>query len=75
VQTDKGEKPLSFLEIGLDLLGHGLDRLIAGELLAIDEESRCRIDPELLGGAVTDRLDASRMQLLDMYGAAGAVRA
>src|SRR5512135_1536695 len=53
-----GKKPLSSLEIGVDLLGHLVDRDIADQLLAIDEKSRRRIDAELLRGMVTDRLDA-----------------
>src|ERR1700722_1569661 len=52
------EKPLSFLEIGVDLLGYHLDRLIAVELLAVDEKGRRRVDAELLGGAVAHLLDA-----------------
>src|SRR6516165_1322309 len=52
------QKPLSFLEIRVDLFGHLIDREVAHKLLAIDEKSRRRIDPELLGGMVADLLDA-----------------
>src|SRR5208282_860838 len=48
----EAEKPLSFLEIGVDDLGQRVDRLVAGKPFAVDEEGRYGIDPELLGGAV-----------------------
>src|SRR6516225_8525783 len=54
----KAKKRLSFLEIGVDLLGHHIDGLIAIELLAIDEKGGRRVDAKLLGGAVTHVLDA-----------------
>jgi len=41
------EKPLSALEIGSEFLFHFLDREGAGQALAVDEESRRGIDPEL----------------------------
>ena len=43
-QEDR-EKPLSFLEIGVDFLSHGVDRDVALEPLAINEEGRRGIDP------------------------------
>ena len=52
------KKPLSFLEIGVYLLGQSLDRHVADQLLAVDEEGRHGIDPELRGGAVAHLLDA-----------------
>ena len=58
------KKPLSLLEIGVDDLGQRVDRLIAGELLAVDEEGRYGIDPELLGGAVAHFLDAVEHMLI-----------
>ena len=51
-------KPLSFLEIGLDFLGYSVDRLIANQLLAVDEKGRRGVDPELFGSAIADVLDA-----------------
>ena len=57
-RPDRSEKPLSFLEIGVDFLGHLVDRKIADHLLAVDEESGGRIDPELVDGVVAHRLDA-----------------
>src|SRR5215472_1756146 len=53
-----GKKPLSCLEIGVNLLGQLVDRLIADQLLAIDEKSWRRIDAELLGGVIADDLEA-----------------
>src|ERR1700758_5491748 len=58
VDRGGGEKPLSCLEIGVDLFGQLVDRDIADQLLAIDEKSGRRIDAELLGGVITDGLDA-----------------
>ncbi len=52
------KKPLSSLEIGVDLFGHLVDRHVANELLAVDKKSWRRIDPKLLRGMVTHRLDA-----------------
>src|SRR5579863_345480 len=49
-----GGKPLSFLEIGLDFLGHSVDRLIANQPLAVDEKGRRGVDPELFGSAIAD---------------------
>src|SRR5215470_3712979 len=53
-----GKKPLSCLEIGVNLLGQLVDRLIADQLLAIDEKSWRRIDAELLCGVIADDLEA-----------------
>src|ERR1700722_7955044 len=53
----KAEKPLSILEIGVDLLGQGVDRLVPGELLAVDQKGRRGIKPELLGAAIENFLD------------------
>ncbi len=52
-----GKKPLSFLEIGVDFLGHGLDRQVADQALAVDEKGRRGIDAELVHGVVAHRLD------------------
>src|ERR1700722_7466529 len=60
----KAEKPLSILEIGVDLLGQGVDRLVPGELLAVDEKGRRGIDSELLGGAIAHFLDAIQHLLI-----------
>src|SRR5208283_4941074 len=63
---DLGEvkKPLSLLEIGVDDFSQSIDRLIAGELLAVDKKGRRGIDPELLGGAVAHFLDAVEYMLI-----------
>src|SRR6516164_8408804 len=57
-RSDGGKKPLSCLEIGVDLFGQLVDRLIADQLFAIDEKSRRRIDAELLCGVIADDLEA-----------------
>src|SRR5579863_2822273 len=53
----RGKKPLSCLEIGVDFLGHLVDREVADQALAVDEESGRRINPELVDGMVAHRLD------------------
>src|SRR5262249_51444206 len=62
--TGEAKKPLSILEIGVNLLGHGLDRLVPGEFLAIDEKGRRGIDPELLGSVIAHLLDAVQHLLI-----------
>ena len=53
----RGKKPLSFLEIGVDLLGHRLDREIAYEFFSVDKKCRRGIDSQLFRGAVAHGLD------------------
>src|SRR5271167_674664 len=60
----KSEKPLSFLEIGVDLLGDLIHRQVADELLAVDEEGGCRVHPELVDGMVAHRLDGVETLLI-----------
>src|SRR4030095_12762904 len=54
----QAKKPLSALEIGLDLLIQLLDRNGAALDLAIDKKGWGRVHPELLGGPLTHLFDA-----------------
>ena len=64
LEPGRGKKPLSCLEIGVDLFGQLVDREVADHLLAVDEKSRRRVDAELLRGVVAHRLDAVEQLLI-----------
>src|SRR5690349_12919920 len=51
------EKSLSALEIGIDQLGHFVDRHVATMAFAIDEKRWCRVDLELVDGPLAHRFD------------------
>src|SRR5512132_26401 len=54
----QAEKPLSALEIGVDRLGHVVDRQGSRMLCSINEKSRRRLNLELVDGALADAFDA-----------------
>src|SRR6185295_11690726 len=54
----QAKKPLSALEIGVDRLGHVVDRKCAGMSRSIDEKCRRRLHLELLDGPLADAFDA-----------------